>query len=234
MIKDKKGYYPTSLPVKCFNMPENSTMSIYGVYEVAEKINPATKRSRMMARLIALHDISADIPAGTIGGWIEKPENLVASIRAPWVGDNAMVFDDAVVQDGAVLWNNAVVCGKAYVGSNAQVGGDARIYGNAQIGGAAVITGSSQVYGDAVVSDWAVVEGCARIYGDAQILGNAVVCGASEVDSARVAGHSVIAGTAMIKGKQCRSVPRNKYVPDGILYVAPGKKPKWERPKHIF
>ena len=234
-IKDRHGHYPAVLPVKCLSLTKDSTLSIYGIYELAEKTNPVTKEHKTMIRLIALHEIRADIPAGTIGGWIEKAENLSGyGSSVPWVGDNAMVFDDASIRDGAILWNNAVVCGSANVHRNANIGGDARIYGNAQIGGAAVIAGSSQVYGDAVVTDWAVVEGCARVYGDAQILGNSVVCGASEIDSARVIGHSAIVGTAMIKGKRCGNVPRNKYVPDGIMYVAPGRKPKWERPKHIF
>ena len=68
-----------------------------------------------------------EIKAGTLGGYIEKEENLDI---------NAWVYDDAQV------YGNARVCGNAWVSE------DAKVYGNAQV------CGNAQVYGDKITNKY--------------------------------------------------------------------------------
>ena len=68
-----------------------------------------------------------EIKAGTLGGFIEKEENLDGNA---WVSGNAKVYgnalvsDDAQVYGNAKVYGNALVCGKAWVYDDAQVYGD--------------------------------------------------------------------------------------------------------------
>lgn len=78
---------------------------------------------------VTLHRIKAfrdfgDINAGTLGGWIEREENLSHEGNA-FVGGNAFVCGDAKVCGNAFVYGDAKVCG------NAKVCGDAKVYGNA-------------------------------------------------------------------------------------------------------
>ena len=72
-----------------------------------------------------------EIKAGTLGGYIEKEENL---------DGNAWVYGDA--------W----VYGNAWVSDDAQVYGDARVYGNARVYGDAQVYGDARVYGDKITN----------------------------------------------------------------------------------
>ena len=115
-----------------------------------------------------------EIKAGTLGGFIEKEENLDGDA---WVSDDAQVY------------------------GNAQVSGDARVYGNAQVSGDARVSGKAQVYGNAWVFDDARVYGNAWVCGnawvfdDAQVYGNAWVCG-----DAQVYGNAQVSGDARVYG----------------------------------
>ena len=82
---------------------------------------------------VTLHRIKAKvaiglIAAGTLGGWIEKEENLDVYGNA-WVSGDARVYGDAWVS------GNARVSGNAWVYGNARVSGDARVYGDAWVSG---------------------------------------------------------------------------------------------------
>ena len=65
-------------------------------------------------RIECTHDFK-EIKAGTLGGYIEKKENLDGDA---WVSDDARVYDDARVSGNAWVYGNALVYG------NAQVYGD--------------------------------------------------------------------------------------------------------------
>ena len=103
-----------------------------------------------------------EIKAGTLGGYIEKEENL---------DGNAWVYGDAKVSDNAQVYGDAWVYGDAQVSDNAQVYGDAWVYGDAKV------SGNAQVYSDAWVSGNAWVYGDAKVYGDAWVCGDARVFG---------------------------------------------------------
>ena len=103
-----------------------------------------------------------DIKAGTLGGYIEKEENLDGNA---WVSGNAKVYGDAQVSDNAQVYGNAWVYGNALVSGDAQVSDNAQVYGNAWVCGDAQVSDDAQVYGNA----W--------VYGDAQVSDNAQVSG---------------------------------------------------------
>ena len=72
-----------------------------------------------------------EIKAGTLGGYIEKEENLDGDA---WVSGDAWVYGDAQVY------------GDAWVSGNAWVYGNARVYGNAQV------YDNAWVYGDKITN----------------------------------------------------------------------------------
>ena len=78
-----------------------------------------------------------EIKSGTLGGYIEKKENLDGDA---WVFDNARVYGDAKVSDYAQVYDDAQVYG------NAKVYGDAWVYGNAKV------YGDAWVYGDKITN----------------------------------------------------------------------------------
>lgn len=93
---------------------------------------------------------------GLIGGWIEKPENLVIQpVGSPaWVGEHAVVYGDAVVDRSATVCGNAVVCGKSHITEAAYIDGcavvkDSHIYGNSHISHEAIVENST--VGDSTV-----------------------------------------------------------------------------------
>ena len=88
------------------------------------------------------------VVAGSLGGYIEKEDNLAHSGNA-WVYGNAQVYGDALVSDNARVYDDALVYGDAWVYGNARVYGDAEVYGNALVYGNARVSGDARVYGDA-------------------------------------------------------------------------------------
>ncbi len=90
-------------------------------------------------RIKALIDFG-DVKAGSLGGYVEKEENL-SQANTAWVYGNACVY------------GNAWVSGNACVYGNARVSGDAWVYGNACVSDYACVSGNACVYGNARVSD---------------------------------------------------------------------------------
>ena len=90
-------------------------------------------------RIKALIDFG-DVKAGSLGGYVEKEENL-SQANTAWVYGNACVY------------GNAWVSGNACVYGNARVSGNAWVYGNACVSDYACVSGNACVYGNARVSD---------------------------------------------------------------------------------
>lgn len=66
------------------------------------------------------------VQVGTLGGWIEKEENLSHDGNA-WVYGHAVVCDDARISGNARIYDNAQISGDAHIS------GEACIRGNTQI-----------------------------------------------------------------------------------------------------
>ena len=146
---------------------------------------------RTLHRIRALISFG-DVEAGSLGGWIEKEENLDHSGKA-WVYGNAQVFGNACVYGDAQVYGDARVYGNAWVYCKAWVSDDAQVYGDARVFGKALVSGNAQVYGNAQVSDDAWLFGNAQVYGKAW-----VYCKAWVSDDARVFGKARVFGIGAI------------------------------------
>ena len=116
-------------------------------------------------RIKALIDFG-DVKAGSLGGYVEKEENL-SQANTAWVYGNACVYGNAWVYGNACVYGNAWVSGDACVSDYACVSGNACVYGNARV------SGDAWVYGNACVSDYACVSGNVCVYGNARVSDNA-------------------------------------------------------------
>ena len=170
---------------------------------------------------ITLHRIECvtafgDVECGAKGGWIESEKNLSQSGNA-WVGENARVYEDAIVGGHATVRENAtargaawvggkarvgeraIVGGKATVGENARVGGDARVGENATVSGTAWVGGDARVGENAWVGENAIVGGKATVGGKAAVGGKATVGGNATVSgNATAYGNAEVDGDAMV------------------------------------
>jgi cytoskeletal protein CcmA (bactofilin family) len=122
---------------------------------------------RTLYRIRALKNFNGALK-GSLGGFIEKEENLSQEGSA-WVSGNALVYEDAQVSGDARVYGNVLVSENARVYGNAWVSGDALVYGNARVYGDAWVSGDARVYGNALVS------GDTQVYGDARVSGFAQV-----------------------------------------------------------
>lgn len=131
----------------------------------------------ILYRIRSISDFTAGtglcIEAGTLGGWIEKEDNLSQS-GGCWVYDDAQVFGNAQVLDNACIRGDAIIHGNARVYENSFVYGNVNIFGHSKIFGNASISQGAWIY------DYAEVSGYARV-------------SSSRVgDTSKVFGHSVL------------------------------------------
>ena len=119
------------------------------------------------------------IKQGTLGGWVEREENLNQDSLA-WVMDDACVYGNAVVTGASIVSGKANVHGDARIEELAFVTDEAEVYGNAYIAGQAEISGSAMVE-NGVIFDNAKLFDSARLHGGAQttICENAKVYGSA-------------------------------------------------------
>ena len=89
-------------------------MKKYEITDIAHPDNPNLHRIR------ALTDLTEDVLAGMLGGYVESYDNLDQEGRA-WISEDAIACENAVVCGDAVLTEHAVARGNAYVGKNATV-----------------------------------------------------------------------------------------------------------------
>lgn len=108
------------------------------------------------------------------GGFVAKTAKVALTV---YVGPNAKVLGNAVVEGNARIDDFAVVCDQAFVS------------GNAVISGFAVVRGKAKVLENARVQD------CAMVGGEATLKGNARV-----IEYAHILGDGTISGDVLIKG----------------------------------
>jgi NDP-sugar pyrophosphorylase family protein len=184
-------------------------------------------RGKKLYRIKAIKNFD-NVKKGSLGGYIEKEENLSHAGKCwiygdAYVLDNAMVFDnakvydDACIYDNARIYDNAVIYGNAHIFGNvcvyntskvygqAHIYDNIRIYDNAQVYGRATICGNTkifdnaQVYGSAYIRGYARIFGNASIYGSTYVYGNTCICdNACVYDNAHVFGEAYISGNARI------------------------------------
>lgn len=182
-------------------------MKRYGFTKETKVVNGVT-----VHRIIALQDFYiADaeepkkIKQGTLGGWIEKEDNLVQDGLA-WVTDEAVVYGGAEVTGAALICDEAQVCGETGIRGYVQVRDSAKIgCGDGSDYGLVVVTDYACVYGSASVVNRGSSDLEIREY--AEICENAEICARDSAyvtvnGQARVCGHAKLGeGTAHIKGR---------------------------------
>lgn len=158
---------------------------------------------RKLQRIRAVRDIANNgkiIVAGTLGGWIEKEDNLSHNDGA-WVADFAHVYEFATVIDDALVKDASNVYGCAKISGNAMVCLDACVHGNATIADHAVADHNANVYGYAKLRDRAFVGTAANVYDTAIITGNAIISAyASCYGNCTISGNTFISGAAKVFG----------------------------------
>lgn len=172
-------------------------------YELTSK--SINRFSRTLYQIRALIDFG-DIASGTLGGFIEKEENLSQKGWA-WVRGNALVYGDAYISDNAQALDNAHISDKAILSGNARVSGSALVFGRAEVSGNAFVLNNTRIH-DAKVYGCAEIRDNARISGNVHILDNAQVFGKADIsgnvkifDDVKVSGNSQISETVSLYGK---------------------------------
>ncbi len=178
----------------------------YEITDIAHEKYPFLHRIR------ALRDIGTDVKAGDLGGFVEHEGNL--SYKP---GDNAWVYDDAIIAGdgcadmGTAVKARAIVCGNAYVSHGSMLFGDARAEDDAYLRGATMF-GSAKASGHSMIlaspddPDCApVLSGHCCVYGkvtgSVKVLGDAVIISGEEICNDSL-------DTIMLNGKS-RSVMRD-------------------------
>lgn len=167
--------------------------------------NPITiKHPRNRNKLVRLYRIIANedlfilnttIPKGTIGGFVEKIENLNNS----WVVPNSKIFDSAIV-------SNSLISGNSFIFDSARVeyskiSINSRIFNNAEVvncevSGKVDIHGNSKV-NNSIIKDSAVIRGTAEV-AFSEITQGAFISGPSKVNSCVIRDVSSVTGNSTL------------------------------------
>ena len=160
-------------------------MKKYEITDIAHPDNPNLHRIR------AVTDLTEDVLAGMLGGYVESCDNLDQEGLA-WISEDAIACENAVVCGDAVLADHSVAKGCAYVGNNAMMTDHAIAQDDAAIFGG-LLTGESCVCGYAVIRQneqtlcAPTIDGSARVYGEISgnvvCRGNAVVLPGTKLDN---------------------------------------------------
>lgn len=148
-------------PSCLFKESKNNKMTHFELTDETKELNGIT-----LYRIMLNEDHPRWGKAGTIGGWLEKKENLKDDA---WVGDDAHVSGEAMVYGGASVSGNAMVSGNALICGNARISGNALICGNVMISGNARISGNVTIVGDAKIHGYVEISGNSIISGDIEI-----------------------------------------------------------------
>jgi hypothetical protein len=159
--------------------------SKYEITDIAHEKYPFLHRIR------ALRDIGSKVTIGDLGGFVESERNLSFE-----PGDEAWIFDDAIVagngyvDKGSCLHGNAIVCGNGYVSRESAVSAHARVEddayirggdlcGHARVSGQGIVRASSDSGARPILSDHCAVYG--TVQGDIHVTGTAVVISGEEI-----------------------------------------------------
>ena len=157
----------------------------YEITEISHEKYPFLHRIR------ALRDVSAEVSAGDLGGFVESESNLSFEPNdTAWIFDDAIACNDAYVDKGAVLRGEAVVCDNAYISMGAVLSGHARVEDNAYIRGAVLsasarASGFSMILNDKDTMGVPILSGHCAVYGkvsgDVRLTGSALVISGEEI-----------------------------------------------------
>ena len=136
-------------------------------------------------RIRALWDVGGEVKSGDLGGFVESESNLSYEPGDDaWIFDDAIVCNNAYVDRGSCLRGSSVACDNAYVSRGAALTGQARAEDDAYIRGAiltdharasgfAVIVYNQDTGGVPMISGQSAVYG--RVSGDVRLTGSVLV-----------------------------------------------------------
>lgn len=150
-----------------------------------------TIRGQKVYRIKALEDFGM-VKKGSLGGYIAKESNLSFKEDSwAWVGDKAIVMDDASVLGHAHVTDDAIIAGTSTVKDGAVVCGNVEINGNCFVMQNAIIAGSAKLNGKVVVTDHAYVLEDASLDGEIRVYGTASISGDVEIEDKADIGFNI-------------------------------------------
>lgn len=167
-------------------------------------------------RIRLLKDLG-HVKAGTLGGYIEKEDNLSHSGEC-WVANEAKVYGDASVRENAIvddvavvkdratlmemayICDSAVVCDHVMIRGTASVNEDAVVGGEVDISESSYICGNASIKGEGFICDGAYVSGNTVIDGDFEIYDCVILGGKINGDKVIIKGDILISEGADISG----------------------------------
>lgn len=139
-------------------------------------------------------------PAGELGGWIEKEENLAQNNEC-FVEEEAVVMGNAIVKEQGTVTGNAIVKGRSIIEGEATIEGNAYVDIVGSIGGNFIVTDNAKITGTSVLTGGGLVANNVEIYNsrltDASITDNAKIFN-STINKAKVLGNSQVLNGASV------------------------------------
>lgn len=112
---------------------------------------PLRINDKTLYQIRALRDVRDDVPAGTLGGYVESEKNL--SIHgAAWIADDALAMDaarvsgDALISGNVRLQDSACVCGRAHLSGHIQASEHVYISGATRLDGHDILSGATDIH----------------------------------------------------------------------------------------
>jgi len=151
----------------------------------------AHERYPFLHRIRALCDISEEVKAGDLGGYVQTEDNLsYEKDDTAWIFDNAIAAGESIVDKDAVLRDNAIVRDDACVTAHSVLTGNACVedYGyvcnacvseSARVAGTSIVTVEKETGQAPKLSGSSTVYG--SVYGNVQLTGNTVILGKEEI-----------------------------------------------------
>lgn len=150
-----------------------------------------TIRGQKVYRIKALEDFGT-VKKGTLGGYVAKESNLSFKEDSwAWVGDKAVVMDNASVLGHAHVTDDAIIAGTSTVKDGAVVTGNVEINGNCFVMQNAIVAGSAKLNGKVVVTDHAYVLEDASLDGEIRVYGTASISGDVEIEDKADIGFNI-------------------------------------------
>ena len=144
------------------------------------------REGRKLYRIQALRDLTEEVKAKMLGGYLESEANLSHEGDC-WIYRNACAYEDARVEGDALLSGWSTLRGKAKLIEGA------RIFGHAIVQGEATVGGESRILDQVVVGGSAILKGNIFLYEKVHIGGNAYLEGTNPREL-------ILQGTTMIHG----------------------------------
>ncbi len=136
-------------------------------------------------------DISEEVKAGDLGGYVQTEDNLSYERNdTAWIFDNAIAAGESIVDKDAVLHDNAIVRDDACVTAHSVLTGNACVedYGyvcnacmseSARVAGTGIVTVEKETGQAPKLSGSSTVYG--RVYGNVQLTGSTVILSKEEI-----------------------------------------------------